>query len=322
MIIRCSNRSFGEHPPFTIPKIGLVLRDAAERVSSQVIIERSASDGGSYRLGPRSCKTPLPIATGSIAMIPPRLNSPIVLIHGLFGYDQLSLAGHTLRVYFRGIAEHFRARGNRVLVPRLSPTRCVAERAAQLKAFLLWHSPNEPVHLIGHSMGGLDARYLVSQLDMAEHVLSVTTIGTPHRGSSFADWMIQRFARIVLPILRQLSIPHSAFQDLTTWSCERFNQQVPDVPGVKYLSVAGDCSGQWLGMPWCIPYAIVKRHEGPNDGVVSVESARHGEYFEIWRGDHLNLVNWPNRPAAWAGIEHNRLDDWSRLLHRLRDFGF
>src|SRR5262249_5187529 len=38
------------------------------------------------------------------------------------------------------------------------------------------------VHVFAHSMGGLDARYMISRLGMAKRVLSLTTIATPHRG--------------------------------------------------------------------------------------------------------------------------------------------
>src|SRR5437867_822643 len=69
------------------------------------------------------CTTPAP------AMTIPALPDPIVLIHGLLGYDELRLAGLSLYEYFRGITGTLRSAGNKVLVPRLSPTRGIAERA-------------------------------------------------------------------------------------------------------------------------------------------------------------------------------------------------
>src|SRR5207237_9941038 len=65
----------------------------------------------------------------------------------------------------------------------------VQERAAALKAQILaqYPDPRVKVNLIGHSMGGLDSRYAVSNLGLGDKVASVTTIGTPHRGSSVAD---------------------------------------------------------------------------------------------------------------------------------------
>ena len=255
-------------------------------------------------------------------MTPPRLRAPIVLVHGLFGYSQIRVGRWPVRSYFRGIAAHLESAGNRVLTPRLHPTRSVADRAAQLRDFVVRHAPDGPVHLIGHSMGGLDARLATARLGLADRVASVTTVGTPHRGSSFADWMTARFARLVNPVLDYFGLPHAAFHDLTAAAAVAFNAAVPDAPGVRYFSVAGDCSGPWLGMPWRISHRIVGAAEGPNDGVVSVASARWGEHCEVWGGDHLNLINWPNRPARARGIRQDRLSDWGRLIGRLRDCGF
>ena len=88
----------------------------------------------------------------------PRLDAPIVLIHGLCGFDRLYAFRRPVKDYFPGIREHLEAAGNRVLAARVSPTAGVARRAADLKRFLDREVPRGPVHLIGHSMGGLDAR--------------------------------------------------------------------------------------------------------------------------------------------------------------------
>src|SRR4051812_29895423 len=101
----------------------------------------------------------------------PRLRAPIVLVHGLFGFERLRLGPLTVFEYFRGIPALLRAGGNRVLVPRLAAMGGIAGRAEQLRAFLDRETPNEPVHLIGHSLGGLDGRYLVSRLGQAPRVL-------------------------------------------------------------------------------------------------------------------------------------------------------
>jgi triacylglycerol esterase/lipase EstA (alpha/beta hydrolase family) len=42
------------------------------------------------------------------------------------------------------------------------------------------------VHIIAHSMGGLDARHLIVDIvTMADKVGTLATIGTPHLGTSF-----------------------------------------------------------------------------------------------------------------------------------------
>src|SRR4051794_15723739 len=183
-----------------------------------------------------------------------RLRNPIVLVHGLMGFDAVRVRGFRLRGYFPGVEESLRAAGNRVHCASLSPTAGVAHRADELRAFLDHVAPADPVHVIAHSMGGLDARYMVARLGMADRVLSLTTIGTPHRGSPFADWGLRRLERFVKPFFRLLSLPDQAFYDLTTDGCRAFNEQVPDAAGVRYFSVAGRCSLAWLSPEWLIPH--------------------------------------------------------------------
>ena len=247
----------------------------------------------------------------------PKLSAPVVLVHGLCGYDRLTAFGRPLKDYFPGIREQLEAAGNRVLVPRLSCTRGVEARACELRRFLGTHVPTGPVHLIGHSMGGLDARFMISHLGMAGRVRSLTTVGTPHRGSPVADWGVKRFGRLLTPLFQLFGISTRAFIDLTSAVCARFNATVRNAPGVRYFSVAGVCEGPWLGSEWRVPHAIVSRAEGANDGVVSVASASWGEHTDLWTGDHLNLVNWPNRRARKDGRWAELAPDYGRILRRI-----
>lgn len=251
-------------------------------------------------------------------MVMPRLRAPIVLVHGLLGFNRLQMGNWVLADYFPGIAEALRAAGNRVLVASLSPTAGIADRARQLKDLLNREAPGEPVHILGHSMGGLDSRYMISRLDMANQVLTLTTLGTPHRGTSFADWGMRRFAAVLRPVFTFLSIPHQAFDDLTVNSCAKFNAAVPDAPGVRYFSVAGRFDADWSSPQWQISATLLKRLEGPNDGIVSVTSASYGESCDVWDSDHLSLVNW-RHPFH---VPRDRLPDYVRLVGRLADEGF
>jgi triacylglycerol lipase len=83
---------------------------------------------------------------------------------------------------------------------------------------------------------------------------------------------------------------------------------------VRYAAVAGRCEKPWIGPEWAFPSRLVGRAEGPNDGVVSVASATWGARTEVWTGDHLNIVNWPNRLMRKAGTWTDRGPDFARLV--------
>ena len=240
----------------------------------------------------------------------PKLEAPIVLLHGLMGFGELEFCGWRIASYFRGIPEFLRQGGNEVHAGCVHPLGSIAERAVQLKDMLDRKYPGQEVHLLAHSMGGLDARYMISKLDMASRVLSLTTIGTPHRGTAFADWGIKRLERLVKPFFEWMGIPRQAFYDLTTESCKRFNDDVPDAPGVRYHSVAGRHTSGWIRPAWNLPHRVVNELEGPNDGVVSVASASYGKKIEVWDGDHLSLINWNGK---------NRIPDYARLVAQLAE---
>jgi triacylglycerol lipase len=252
----------------------------------------------------------------------PKLRAPIVLVHGLLGFGRVRVGGLTLANYFPGIFEGLEAAGNRVSVPWLSPSGGVADRARQLKEFIEHACPGEPVHLVAHSMGGLDARYMISRLGMNSRVLTLTTLGTPHRGTAFADWGIDRLERLLRPVFQWLYIPTQAFHDLTTAACRDFNDEVPDAAGVRYFSVAGVHDGHFLNAEFLLPYRIVLQKEGPNDGVVSVASATYGERVDVWDGDHFSLVNWLNPLARHRGFRRDPSARYGPLLRRLADAGY
>jgi triacylglycerol lipase len=252
----------------------------------------------------------------------PKLRSPIVLVHGLLGFTRVEVIGATLASYFRGIPELIEPAGNRILAPALPPTDGVADRAKRLKDAITERFGTEPVHIIAHSMGGLDSRYMISRLDMGSRVLTLTTLGTPHRGTSFADWGVNRFERIVRPFLDTIGMPYQAFYDLTRPRCQEFNENVKDVPGVRYFSVAGKHDGHFMHLEWLLPYQIIRNEEGDNDGLVSVTSATYGEHCDLWPDDHHGLINWYHPVKHYRGTLGDPVERYGAILRRLADLGY
>jgi triacylglycerol lipase len=105
---------------------------------------------------------------------------PIVLAHGLFGYG----GSIGFLSYWGELPTTLRKCGATVYLAHVSQANMTTERGEQLHRQLLeWG--HEKYNLIGHSHGGLDARYVLE--NYPEIVASVSTIGTPHRGSKVAD---------------------------------------------------------------------------------------------------------------------------------------
>ncbi|KAG9233211.1 Alpha/Beta hydrolase protein [Amylocarpus encephaloides] len=240
---------------------------------------------------------------------------PIVLAHGLLGFDELKLGGRFFRgvQYWRGITDALRANGIEVIIASVPASARIEERAAKLSRDIAEKAGGKSVNIIAHSMGGLDARYMISRLQPERvNVLSLTTIASPHRGSSFADFFINELGPDYLPRiygwLSNRGIDTGAFKQLTQqYMKEDFNPNTPDAPGVRYFSY-GACVDPGILSPFKHSHIIVQKREGPNDGLVSVESAMWGTYKGTLIGvSHLDLINWTNHLQFWAwkmaGIE-------------------
>ncbi|KAH6683339.1 Alpha/Beta hydrolase protein [Halenospora varia] len=240
---------------------------------------------------------------------------PIVLAHGLLGFDELKVGGEILPGihYWRGITDAMRANGIEVITTSVPASASIEERALKLGRDIAEKANGKSVNIIAHSMGGLDARYMISKLKPENvNVLSLTTIASPHRGSSYADFFLDEIGPYYLPriykFLESRGIGTGAFSQLTRkYMREKFNPNTPDLPGVRYFSYGATFDPGFLSW-FRQPHSIVDKFEGPNDGLVSVESARWGTYKGTLVGvSHLDLINWKNRIQALllglAGVE-------------------
>ena len=236
---------------------------------------------------------PLP---GSLTPVqrPPKL--PIVLCHGLLGFDKIGVKGFVLGRYFNGIQDDLVSQGCRVVTTEVAPSSSVSVRAAELREQV--SKIGGKVHLIAHSMGGLDVRYMISSLGGHEFVSSLTTISTPHRGSPMADWGLENL-EVVGELLQLFGMGTDAFENLSQKYCkEEFNPANPDHPDVKYFSYGGAKDFVWTFPPLMFSHNHITKEEGPNDGLVSVRSAKWGIYRETLNADHIDLINWGPRYDA------------------------
>lgn len=273
----------------------------------------------------------------------------IVLAHGFGGSD-------SNRWSFFRVAEELRKDGNVVHEARVAPFKGVSDRAAQLAKDVdaaLLECKAKPtcegskVHVIAHSMGGLDARFLIAKLGYGDRVASLTTISTPHRGSAIADVVLKvipddldgainalasvygrSFTAKELADNSDIEAALTSISEKTTK--ETFNPTIKDDPRVTYLSWAGvseiigipnpkddaACEGTLhtrlgfrdgmdLSLVLASPFVAHGLELRPNDGFVTVESAKWGKFKGCIPADHLDEVGQPkDGKNLLTGFDH------------------
>jgi triacylglycerol lipase len=245
--------------------------------------------------------------------VPPHPRYPVILVHGLFGFDELEL-GKTRRAYFKGVRQTLEREGHVVHVPQVALAGSIAERAAQLARFVETTGAKR-LNVVAHSMGGLDARLAIARLGLDRRVAALVTVGAPHRGSPLADLSGGLDTGLLQKALSVAGISIGAFRDLTSESMARFNEEVPDVPGVAYASVVGRVVRIRRTNPLLVPSHLwLQRTAGDNDGVVPTSSQRWGQVLAEIEADHWAQIGWSSHFDAVAFYRD--------LLRELRAMGF
>lgn len=232
--------------------------------------------------------------------VPPTRPTAIVFVHGYLATVP--------EAYWLGsvkLMHDLRRRGIDLQVVRAPVTGAVAERARRTAA-ALEATEAERIVLVGHSMGGLDARYSAVHHDPARRITDVITLGTPHRGTMIADFF-HRLSPRLPRALRQLD--RGGLEDLTRPAARRFNESVRDRADVRYASICGRVAPDTVPPLFRAFSRKLQSHEGDNDSLVSVRSATWGETTVIDDADHWALI----------GLEWVSGTDLRHRMARLRD---
>jgi triacylglycerol lipase len=246
---------------------------------------------------------------------------PVVFCHGMLAFTTLRMQLPEDHNSFRSLRPFLLERGFRVLYPQVLPTGGVTARAEQLRDQIR-HWTDEPVNIIAHSMGGLDARFLITHLGMADRVRSLTTIATPHRGTYLVEWFLANYRQRVplLLALEAMGLNMDGFQDCRPDTCRRFNERTPDMPGVRYFSFGGAVPMGHVTPVLRRAWNLLTTVEGPNDGMVSLASARWGEYLGTVHADHFAQT--PDMAGVRPGEDFDALGFYTRLVENLARRGF
>jgi len=169
-------------------------------------------------------------------------------------------------------------------VPRL-PSVASIEVRARVLADRLAELAHMDVHVVAHSMGGLDARYALARYG-AGGVRSLVTIATPHRGTPLAALG----ARIVGG--RRFAVLNRALSDLSPERVAALEEELAAAHGVRYGSVLV-APRDGAVHPLLVPtHRLLSRWAGDNDGVVPISSQVCGEVLATVDTDHWGAVGW------------------------------
>jgi triacylglycerol lipase len=264
------------------------------------------------------------------AIIP--TEQPIVMMHGFGIGASFRRGGH-----LHDEAMHLRSRGVRAVAPNVSPYNTVQARCDMWEDRLegvLDETGADRLSIIAHSMGGLDARSLISTRGWHDTVDVLVTVATPHRGSPIASltldqpeavrkWLVEMADWVGTHILEDGSADiRKALHELTPeYVTQTFNEEVPNHPDVEYWSFgcqAGDGTDIPIDPIFRYLNSYLYEREGVNDGIVSVRSARWGEYLGTVDADHARQVGIRSRLAA----EFDANAFYASIAQRLADRGY
>ena len=235
---------------------------------------------------------------------------PILLVHGIFFRDW------QLVNYWGRVPAILIKNGATVFYGKQQSSLAVSDSAEELRNTILnvlKETGAEKVNIIAHSKGGLDSRYAISCLGMDKYVASLTTINTPHEGCDMVDYLLEKVPDYIKNILEKRynaafkrlgdTSPNfmAGVKDLSAKTRKIDNQLMPDSPDVlyrSYTSVMSD-AGSANFLPLNFGYRLIKKLNGPNDGLVWIESAKHGEFIKcvstskkrgVSHGDVIDLM--------------------------------
>ncbi|MBB5018516.1 triacylglycerol lipase [Chitinivorax tropicus] len=274
---------------------------------------------------------------------------PILLVHGLFGFDHFLGAN-----YFYKVPGELSRDGARVFVSTVSAANSNEVRGEQLLAEvrrILAQTGAAKINLIGHSQGSPTARYVAAV--RPDLVASVTSVGGVNAGSRVAD-IVRKVAppgsvsesvaaAVAGAFVKMLTfatgsdhLPQNtiaALDGLTTQGLATFNAKYPAgvphgcgegahvVNGVRYYAWGGSSPVTNVLDPLDGPIGLLSLAHGvPNDGLVDTCSQRLGQVIRVdYKMNHLDQIN------GFFGITHlsetSPLTVYRQHANRLKNAG-
>ena len=244
---------------------------------------------------------------------------PLVFIHGAGGFDRIFNL-----TYFYNIEDYLQKNDYEVFVPKLTAYDRIEKRSKQIVDYVD-SLGFDKVNLLGHSLGGVDARYAISQYGLSKKVASLTTISSPHYGTSAIDVILGiipcKVCFLASKAMEKIGMDFDVFIQMSkTYMTNEFNHNVPDSPDVEYFSWSGKASltGKNKVKPFLLTFfTIISLMDGANDGMVSVDSAKWGNWLGTLEVDHYGMIG---QPMGLTNFDY--LSFFLKEANRLEKAGF
>ena len=225
---------------------------------------------------------------------------PIILAHGLGVTDQGGLYTPWGRV-----PDLLRARGAVVYLGGQDAWGSIETGAAQLARTVrrvLREQGCRRVNIIAHSKGGLEARYLISNMGYGRYIASLSMLSTPNRGSRVAELLLYARPGVALWACGNDAYwsrhgdekPDSlrAGEQLTPAYLVRCNRDNPDANCVFYQSWGTRIGTVHPDGAMMLTRGLFYPAHGASDGLVTPASARWGLYRGTLDGvSHQQVVD-------------------------------
>ena len=238
-----------------------------------------------------------------------KLKYPILLVHGTGSRDD-----KRINCWGR-IPKALEKAGAQVFYSNQDAWGTIENNAKTVKKSalaVLAETGSEKLNIIALSKGGLESRYIISKLGMEDKIASLTTVSTPHHGSKTMDFLCQKLPLLLKFIAVFMNFAYKLYGDespdfyntcrqFTTAYSKKFNNEVPNSNKVYYQSYASAMNKPHSDMLLFIPHLFVKAFDGECDGVVSVDSAKWGEFKGVITSERVR------------GVSHSDLRDLRRI---------
>ena len=260
-----------------------------------------------------------------------RTRHPVVMLHGFGALANIMQCG-----VLHAEAMHLRGRGVLAYAPHVNPYDTIDVRAtawAERLEAILAETGAEKVNLVGFSSGGLDARWMATELGWADRIASLVTLSTPHRGTALPQYVLDRpdrlrdFAVGVMDFLGR-----AAYETVPPRTRDALVELCPDavlarfdpdetLPGIwcaSYTACAGKGTPTPISPPLLVPNRVLYALAGVNDGIVPTSSMPWGEPLGMLDADHGRQIGL----MAFPGSAFDSKAFFVDLARLLADRGF